>query len=852
MSTISRKRKTSSSVQSSKEISSQNHVDSQVIVNHVLTRSFTHPMANEDSFTDSEGRFRMLTMNAPVGIFQTDKEGNCIFVNKRWCQIAGMTAKEAMEQGWVKALHPDDKERVFTEWYAAAMEGKEFLGEYRFKTKRGKVTWLRGSAVALEGASGQTLGYIGTIVDITAKKMIEEQALETSHLLTTILNTAPIGFCLFDKGLRYQMINTMLADINGIPPTDHIGKTIQEIIPSINNEVTKQLKTVLKTGKPILGLELTGETKSEPGILKHWVEDYFPVHSLGGEIVGIGALVLDVTQAKRNNERQEFLEKVSTKLAASFEDTITLQEIAKLIVPYLADYSRIAIVNKDNEIQEITVTHFDHTRVTLATNLFEHYKNRPETTHGIQKILETGKSEILPTIDQSILNTIKHNKKLLKTIKEIGLKSYMGVPLVARGKVIGAMTFSSVQESRYYTSEDLKFAEELAQRIALALDNSRLYQEAQEEIKERQRFEESLLKSREQYKRLIDLSPMPMAVHVAGKIVYTNQAAARLIGAKNTDELIGKNVMRFVHPDYHDVVKKRVEKIYKKKLQYTDILEEKFIRLDGEVIDVEIASLLLEYEGKPAIQVIIRDITESKRLERQKDEFLGIASHELKTPVTSLKAFGQVIQRLLESRGDEKSVLLLQKMDTQINKLTNLIGDLLDISKIEGGRLQFHNDTFVFDDLLDEVIEEIQRTTDKHMLVKKGKTGKKINGDRDRIGQVIINFLTNAIKYSPDSKDIIIHSSVDKKELTLCVQDFGVGIPQDNLDHVFERFYRVSGKSHDTVPGMGLGLFIAAEIIKRQGGRIWAESKQGTRLPAGRQGSKFCFTLPLMTRRRVN
>lgn len=279
---------------------------------------------------------------------------------------------------------------------------------------------------------------------------------------------------------------------------------------------------------------------------------------------------------------------------------------------------------------------------------------------------------------------------------------------------------------------------------------------------------------------------------------------------------------------------KRVKELYEKR--QSDYAELHF--KDGRVFDRYGAPVVGEDGINYGYVWFFQDVTERKRLELQKDEFLGIASHELKTPVTSLKAFGQVLQSRFAKEGDEKSVILLGKMDAQINKLTNLIEDLLDISKIEGGRIQFHDNYFAFDELVSEVVEELQRTTENHKLIIEGKTGKTIFGDRERIGQVITNFLTNAIKYSPHADSIIIHSYSDKKDLKLCVEDFGVGMPKDTLLHVFERFYRVKGKTHDTVPGMGLGLYISSEIIKRHGGRIWAES-------VNRKGSSFSFTLPL-------
>lgn len=243
--------------------------------------------------------------------------------------------------------------------------------------------------------------------------------------------------------------------------------------------------------------------------------------------------------------------------------------------------------------------------------------------------------------------------------------------------------------------------------------------------------------------------------------------------------------------------------------------------------------------GKPIrFDGITIDVTEQKETERQKDEFMAVVSHELKTPVTSLKAYTQVLQNRFMKARDERSAQHLAKMDAQLNRLTNLIGDLLDATRIEGGRLQFHEELFAFDDLVNEVVDAMQLTTHKHALRIEGKTKKLVLADRDRIGQVINNLISNAIKFSPHEKSIIAIASADKDTVKLCVRDFGVGIPKNNRDQVFQRYFRVSGTALDTFPGLGLGLYISAEIIKRQGGRIWVESEEG-------EGSTFCFTLPL-------
>ncbi len=265
-----------------------------------------------------------------------------------------------------------------------------------------------------------------------------------------------------------------------------------------------------------------------------------------------------------------------------------------------------------------------------------------------------------------------------------------------------------------------------------------------------------------------------------------------------------------------------------------------FERKDGKKLVLQVSSAPIHNKNKKIIAAasIINDISKQKELERQKDEFLGIASHELKTPVTSIKAYAQVLQVIFSRKGDTKAVEQLQKMDTQVNKLTNLISDLLDVTKIQQGRLEFHEEYFDFNDLVAEIVEELQLTTRRHKIIKQLGKSKNIYADRERIGQVLVNLLSNAIKYSPNSKKIIVTTNINKGQATFCVEDFGVGIPKDKKNKVFEQFFRVSGPAENTFPGLGLGLYVSSEIVKREGGRIWVESAQG-------RGSTFCFSLPI-------
>ena len=232
------------------------------------------------------------------------------------------------------------------------------------------------------------------------------------------------------------------------------------------------------------------------------------------------------------------------------------------------------------------------------------------------------------------------------------------------------------------------------------------------------------------------------------------------------------------------------------------------------------------------------DITDNKKLSQQKDEFMSVVSHELKTPVTSLKAFTQLLEMKFSTAGDDASSAVMRRMDMQITKLNTLISDLLDITRMDEGKLAFKKEVFSFTGLVNETVEELQRISASHTIVTEIFSNGLLTGDRERTGQVLTNFITNAIKYSPGANKIIVRVTMDNDSVVCAVKDFGIGIDKNKQSRIFNRFYRVEGEKFDTFPGLGLGLFISAEIVRKQSGKIWFESE-----PA--KGSTFYFSLPV-------
>ncbi len=232
------------------------------------------------------------------------------------------------------------------------------------------------------------------------------------------------------------------------------------------------------------------------------------------------------------------------------------------------------------------------------------------------------------------------------------------------------------------------------------------------------------------------------------------------------------------------------------------------------------------------------DIHEFKTFLKQKDDFLSITSHELKTPLTSIKLYAQALERMLKQEGYEKGAEYAGKMGIQINRLNQLITDLLDVTKIQNGKLVLNKTLFNFDELVSEIAEEAMVTSEHHkIIVEKSNTGM-VEGDRERILQVMQNFISNAIKYSPNAEKIILRCHQDEEgNACFSVEDFGIGIPENKTEKIFEQFYRVNEESSNTFEGMGLGLYISSQIIQRSEGTIKVQSELG-------KGSKFSFSLP--------
>lgn len=282
-----------------------------------------------------------------------------------------------------------------------------------------------------------------------------------------------------------------------------------------------------------------------------------------------------------------------------------------------------------------------------------------------------------------------------------------------------------------------------------------------------------------------------------------------------------------------------LEKILPQKTFFQDFeIEHDFPVIGKRTVLLNARRVVQINNNEPLILLAIEDVTEKKHIEDQKDDFISIASHELRTPVTSMKAYSHLLQRHPLITNDKEATQMLEKMDAQMNRLTELVASFMNVYKMRTGKLRLKKQLFNLEELIAEVIGNFQYTVSSHIVKRTDKLKVEVYADKARIHQVLVNLISNAIKYSPGADKVRVSQKLATEKVTVSVQDFGMGIPKSEQHRIYERFFRAKGKKESSIPGLGLGLFISAEIVKQHGGELWAKSIEG-------KGSTFYFSLPL-------
>lgn len=353
------------------------------------------------------------------------------------------------------------------------------------------------------------------------------------------------------------------------------------------------------------------------------------------------------------------------------------------------------------------------------------------------------------------------------------------------------------------------------------------------DIDDRKRIEEALRLSQKRIRALVDSNIIGI-VSSEGEdnvVVEANDAFLQMTGYGREDI----DNRRLLGPQIFAVEEACLLKELTSCGQITPF-EAEVVCKDGSRLPVLIGGVVVQEQPCQTISFVL-DNSARKELEQRKDEFISMASHELRNPLAVLKLQTTLLSRQLSGQGIESSAPAFTRMENQLNKVTRLVGELLDVSRIQAGKMEYRQEKVNLDELLREVAETMQQTQPGHTILIHGTGESDLLGDRDRLGQVFTNLLSNAIKYSPDAKTVEVELSSSAEQMMIRVRDHGLGIPREQREKIFERFYRATNPRQRTVPGLGIGLYIVAEIVRHHQGTITVESELG-------KGSTFLVTLP--------
>jgi PAS domain S-box-containing protein len=394
-----------------------------------------------------------------------------VYVNPGFEQMTGYAAGEAVGRN-CRFLQGDDRvQPALDELRAALREGGECQVVLRNYRKDGALFWNELSVSPVRDEEGRLVNFVGVQSDVTERKKNEEAVRQSERLYRAVIEQAKENIFLVEVETRGIMeSNPAFRETLGYVEEELKGMTLYNIVAADRKSIDANIRRVLEQKIPFIGER---KYRRKDGSLVDVEVSASTILRNGRETMCIVAH--DITERKKNEEAQRFLVEAGTSLSSSLDYRTTLSRVARLAVPYLADWCVVDILEEDGSLDRLALTHQDPGKVALAQELEERYPPDPEAQHGVSQVLRTGQPVLVPEIPESALDASAQDAEHRRILRELGLKSYLVVPLVAGGRTLGAITLVSAESGRRYGSAELELAEELARRAALAVDNARLY-----------------------------------------------------------------------------------------------------------------------------------------------------------------------------------------------------------------------------------------------------------------------------------------------------------------------------------------------------------------------------------------
>jgi PAS domain S-box-containing protein len=630
-------------------------------------------------------------------------------------------------------------------------------------------------------------------------------AQESYAQLDTLLVSAPVGIGFWDRELRFVRVNDALAAVNRMTPEEHVGRTLEEVIPNLAPTLMPLYRKVLESGEPLVHTESTADDALIIGERRHWLSSYYPVRTAEGEVIGVGAVIMEVTDRRRADDRLRLLAEAGELFSSSLDRDEIGARIAQVAVPRLANSCNVYVASDDSLVRVACVNN-DPELQPLLEALPSTFALTGEGTGLLAHAFQSTEAVLLSTVSLEYYEELARFGANPASFEAIGTRSLMLVPIVARGQSLGLLTLGSRQENRF-EEPDLDLAKELARRAAVAMDNARLVGELQRRAQAAQALEfvgdGVFLVDRDGIVRLWN----PAAERITG-------LAERVVaGRRAADVLEGWPLAQATE---------RVQSF-------------PLIGLGGELW------LSLTAADFPQGTVYaFRDLTDERAVEQLKSDFVSTVSHELRTPLAAIYGAAMTLRRDDVSLSVDQEEGMLDVISGESERLARIVNDILLASRLDSGAEEVLIGRTNALELARAVLAaaETHLPPDIELVLSAPESDLHVQADADGLRQVLVNLVENAVKYSPGGGRVELEISAADGRARFAVRDRGLGIPASEHERIFEKFFRLDPNLSRGVGGTGLGLYISREIVWRMGGRLRVESEPG-------RGSTFMFELPV-------
>jgi len=655
--------------------------------------------------------------------------------------------------------------------------------------------------------------------DLQSSRLLLQNIIQTTNVAMTLLK---------GKDLIIEHPNPPMIKIWQRKLENVVGRRITDVFPELEQQrFPKLLAEVFETGKRIAMPEVPVDISYENGEMGLIYVDfsYDPIFDKDGNVEYILATVSDITDKvlsrKKLEENESELQATTEELAASNEELSATNEELAATNEELQE-AQESLFLKNEELSETE----ESLRLALASGNLGIYSIEPETgkfdisakAREFYGLPERGKitwADVINTVVPQYLPVIEKARDNALLTKQ---------PFDVQYPILHSTT-NKIKWVRVVGKSIPKSNNRVARFLGVILDIT-------PEIEYRHTLEES----ESRFRNMAEATDVFIAVgDETSNATYFNTSWTTLTG-RSMEDLLKYGWADLIHPDDRDRYVEIYLEAFKSKSPFTG--EFRILDKDGNY------SWLLakgsprfnkngEFAGYISSSV---DISELKKDEIRKNDFIGMVSHELKTPLTAISGFVQVLHSRAKKNDDSYALTALNRTYNQVKKMTVMINGFLNVSRLESGKLLIEKSDFQLDELVRELVEESDLVQFSHKINLSVSQTIIVNADRDKIGSVVSNLLSNAVKYSPSGTDIDVRCEILDGNALVSITDDGIGIDKEDIDKLFNRYYRV-GKHH-TISGFGIGLYLSSEIIERHNGKIGVESEIG-------KGSTFYFKIPL-------